>query len=150
MQHEVENMLKYLNTAKASVSDGVPPYFVKHCSASLAPTLILITNGSLATRIVPDVFKVANACPLFKNGDPYNARNYRPISFLPIISKLLEKVVRRQPVKHLQLSTNPLDFQQSSLPTEAIAPAKMHLLWFSTTCNSCYMSAASVGLSLPT
>ena len=106
MQHEVENMLKSLNTAKASGSDGVSPYFLKHCSASLAPTLTLIINESLATGIVPDIFKVANICPLFKNGDPYNARNYRPISLLPIISKLLEKVVHRQLVKHLQLFSN--------------------------------------------
>ena len=80
MQHEVESMLKSLNTAKASGSDGVPPCFLKHCSAYLAPTLTLIINESLATGIVPDIFKVANVCPLFKNGDPYNARNYRPIS----------------------------------------------------------------------
>ena len=106
MQHEVENMLIPLNTAKASCSDGVPPYFLKHCSASLAPTLTLIINESLATAIVPDIFKVANICPLFKNGDPYNAQNYRPISLLQIISKLLEKVVQKQLVKHLQVSSN--------------------------------------------
>ena len=116
MQHEVENMLKSLNTAKASGSDGVPPYFLKHCSASLAPTLTLIINESLATGIVPDIFKMASVCPLFKNGDPYNARNYRPISFLPIISKLLEKVVHRQLVKHLQLSSN-----ATGLPAEQFA-----------------------------
>ena len=72
--------------------------FLKHCSPSLTPTLILIINESLATGIVPDIFKVAKACPLFKNGDPYNARTYRLISLLPIISKLLEKAVRRQSV----------------------------------------------------
>ena len=106
MQHEVDNMLKYVYTARASGLNGVLPHFLKHCSASLAPTLTLFINESLATGIVPDIFKVANVCPHFKNGDPYNARHYRPISLLPIISKLLEKVVRRQPVKHLQLSSN--------------------------------------------
>ena len=116
MEHEVENMLKYLNTAKVSGLVGVPPYFLKHCSASLAPKLILIINESLATRIVPDIFKVAKVCPFFKNGDPYHARNYRPISLLPIMSKLLEKVVRRQPVKHVQLSSN-----TPGLPAEQFA-----------------------------
>ena len=121
MQHEVENVLKSLNSAKASGSDRVPPYFLKHCSASLAPTLTLIINESLATGIVPDIFKVANVCPLFKNGDPYNARNYRPISLLPIISKLLEKVVHRQLVKHLQLSSN-----TPGLPAEQFACRSNH------------------------
>ena len=121
MQHEVENMVKSLNTAKASGSDGVPPYFLKHCSASLAPTLTLIINESLATGIVPDIFNVANFCPLFKNGDPYNARNYRPISLLPTISKLLEKVGHRQLVKHLQLSSN-----APGLPAEQFAYRSNH------------------------
>ena len=116
MQHEVENMLKYVYTARASGLNGVLPYFLKHCSASRAPTLTLFINESLATGIVPDIFKVANVCPLFKNDDPYNAQNYRPISLLPIISKLLEKVVRRQPVKHLQLSSN-----TPGLPAEKFA-----------------------------
>ena len=71
MQHGVENMLKSLNTAKSSGLDGVLHYFLKHRSASLAPTLIRIINESLATGIVSNIFKVANVCPLFKNGDPY-------------------------------------------------------------------------------
>ena len=71
--------------------------------------------------IVPDIFKMAYVCPLFKNGASYNARNYRPISFLPIISKLLEKVVHRQLVKHLQLSSN-----TPGLPAEKFAYRSNH------------------------
>ena len=105
-QTEVEKMLRCLNTAKASGSDGLPPYLLKHCSSSLAPTLTMIINESLATGTVPDILKLANVCPLHKNGDPYDSRNYRPISLLPIISKLLEKVVHRQLVEHLQHPSN--------------------------------------------
>ena len=64
---------------------------------------------------------MANVCPVFKNGDPYNARNYRPISLLPIISKLLEKVVHRQLVKHLQLSS-----YAPGLPAEQFAYRSNH------------------------
>ena len=47
---------------------------------------------------------VCKSCTV--NGDPYDSRNYRPISLLPIISKLLEKVVHRQLVEHLQHPSN--------------------------------------------
>ena len=64
---------------------------------------------------------MASVCPPFKNGDPCNAWNYRPISPLPIISKLLEKVVHRQLVKHLQLS-----FNGPGLPAEQFAYRSNH------------------------
>ena len=65
-QTEVEKMLRCLNTAKASGSDGLPPFLLKHCSACLAPTLTMIINESLATGTVPDILKLANVCPFHK------------------------------------------------------------------------------------
>ena len=99
-QHCQSQWLRRFTTLSFKALLGIP------CSASLAPTLTMIINESLAIGTVPDILKLANVCPLHKNGDPYDSRNYRPISFLPIISKLLEKVVHRQLVKHLQHPSN--------------------------------------------
>ena len=50
-------------------------------------------NESLLTGIVPDKLKIAKITPLFKSGDPKSYNNYRPISILPCLSKIYEKVI---------------------------------------------------------
>ena len=55
-----------------------------------------IFNLSLQTGYIPDRFKVAKVIPVFKSGDKQIFSNYRPISLLSSLSKLLEKVVARQ------------------------------------------------------
>ena len=52
-----------------------------------------IINESLVTGIVPSKLKIAKIIPLFKSGDPKAFNNYRPISILPCLSKIYEKVV---------------------------------------------------------
>ncbi len=53
--------------------------------------LACVINTSLVTGILPLAWKHALVIPLFKNGDSDNVSNYRPISLLPILSKILEK-----------------------------------------------------------
>lgn len=59
----------------------------------LASPIAYICNLSLSTGIVPDSIKVAKVIPVFKSGDANNSSNYRPISLLNFMSKVLEKVV---------------------------------------------------------
>ena len=66
------------------------------CSSIIAPRLTTLINCSLAQGAVPDTFKVSRISPLFKSGDPASARNYRPVSLLPIISRILEHFVKHQ------------------------------------------------------
>ena len=101
----VENVLKQLkllDERKTSGSDGIPCVILKRCAATLAPSLTLLINMSLETGIVPKCLKLAHVRPLFKGGDAEVAKNYRPVSLLPVISKLLERVVHGQLAHHLQ------------------------------------------------
>jgi hypothetical protein len=74
--------------------------------SSIAPSSIqqLISPNCLLTQLqtVPDDWKAAFVIPLFKKGKKDNVDNYRPISILPAVSKLLEKVVHTQLVSYLQ------------------------------------------------
>ena len=65
------------------------------CLEILLPVLVRIINGSLVSAIVPQVFKVAAIKPLLqKEGlDPSDCKSFRPVSNLPYVSKLLERVV---------------------------------------------------------
>ena len=64
--------------------------------SDLLKTLTTIINQSLHTGIFPDKLKIAKVIPLFKKGDPTLIENYRPISLLPAISKIFERVIFNQ------------------------------------------------------
>ena len=79
------------------------------------PHLTSIINSSLRSGTVPDCHKSALITPLLKkpNLDPENLKNYRPVSNLPFLSEILEKIVLSQLKEHL-LSNNLLDPKQSA------------------------------------
>ena len=60
-----------------------------------------ILNKSKSDGIVPDLWKVARVTPLHKSDDKLQVENYRPISVLPVLSKVLERVVHSQLSAHL-------------------------------------------------
>uniref|UniRef100_A0A672H2K9 Reverse transcriptase domain-containing protein n=1 Tax=Salarias fasciatus TaxID=181472 RepID=A0A672H2K9_SALFA len=84
--------------------DPIPTKFFKDILPVILNTIITIINTSLENGYVPQSFKFAVIKPLLKkpNLDPDILANYRPISNLPFISKVLEKVVVKQLYRHLQ------------------------------------------------
>ena len=101
----VGTVLKHLESIdprKATGSDGIPGLLLKQCAAVIAPSLTAIFNVSLTTGELPRAFKVANIAPVYKSGDREEAGNYRPISLLPIVSKVLEKIVSAQLKRFIQ------------------------------------------------
>ena len=98
---EVTDLLHAIDPSKATGSDEIPGILLKKCSTVLAPSLCRIFNASLSSGHVPTAYKVSHICPIFKSGNSTVAANYRPVSLLPIVSRLLEKVVQKQVVKYL-------------------------------------------------
>jgi hypothetical protein len=90
---EVEAILKNLDPTKAQGPDGIPTRVLKECSNELAPPVTKIINQSLNENTVPDEWKMANVVPIFKKGDKSSVKNYRPVSLLPILSKVMERCV---------------------------------------------------------
>jgi hypothetical protein len=70
----------------------------------IASPLTHIINLSISLGIVPDLMKIAHVVPLFKSGDHRLFQNYRPISILPIFSKLLERVVHKHILDYINNS----------------------------------------------
>ena len=81
-----------------SCLDPIPTAFLKRVFDSVSSHVLKIINMSLQTGIFPDAFKTAVVKPLLKkaNLDANELKNYRPISNLPFISKILEKIVSVQ------------------------------------------------------
>lgn len=73
--------------------DLVPLYFIKRCDPSIIQKILVLFNKSLASGIFPDIWKVAYIQPIHKKGDKNLVTNYRPISILSALPKLLDKLV---------------------------------------------------------
>ena len=77
----------------SSGHDGVSSKLVKDLKHALSFPLKVIINNLLTMGLVPNMAKLAKIIPICKAKDKKNISNYRPISLLPVISKILEKVV---------------------------------------------------------
>lgn len=94
--------IKSLNETSSVGSDDIPLRFIKDSLYATASYLTCIINTSIVTGIFPSSWKHAIVVPLFKSGDTNDLNNYRPISLLPILSKILEKVVAGQLTQFLE------------------------------------------------
>ena len=90
-ESEILKELKNLKRKKASGLDNFPPGLFKDAAHVLTKPLTFIINFSLKTGVVPSEWKVAKVIPLYKSGSLAEIDNYRPISILPTLSKILEK-----------------------------------------------------------
>ena len=95
----VRNALKSLKPNKAVGLDKLSARLVKDASNVIAQTLTGLINKSFSDGVFPRVWKCAKVIALFKDGDKSIKDNYRPISILPTISKIIERSA------HIQLSS---------------------------------------------
>ena len=92
----VLKLLKDMNIDKAAGIDNLSGKFLKDAANILAKPISEICNLSIKYSVFPTDCQIAKLKPLFKNGSTTLPKNYRPISLLPLISKIFEKVVHDQ------------------------------------------------------
>lgn len=88
---EVFELISHTDCSKASGPDGISGRMLKGVASSIASPLCKLFNMSLSTSTIPVEWKTSNVVPVFKSGQHGLASNYRPISLLCVVSKLLEK-----------------------------------------------------------
>ena len=81
--------------------DGLKSSMIKHIKESITVPLVHICNRSFVTGIFPSELKIANVVSIYKSGDEMVFSNYRPVSVLPIFSKLLERLVYNRLISHI-------------------------------------------------
>lgn len=93
----IEVIVEHLRSTSSS-QDIIPSLFLKQIFNTVGHELLLIFNTNLITVVVPDCLKTATVTQLLKslNLDFSNLYNFRPISNLPFLSKILEKVALSQ------------------------------------------------------
>ena len=76
--------------------NSIPVYILKISNNFFSNKLCDIINLSFKTDIFPDLCKLAKVIPIFKNDNPHLCKNYRPMSLLPMYSKIFEKVIYKR------------------------------------------------------
>ena len=113
--------IKHLKETSSHGSDGIPLRFIRDSLPVISPCLTCIINTSIVTGVFPNLWKRAIIVPIFKKGDKNDPSNYRPISLLPILSKILEKIIAAQLTQYLtdnSLLTNTQHGFRPGLSTE--------------------------------
>ena len=99
---ELRDIIKRSKSTSCSL-DPIPTWLFKGTLDATLPFLVTLINSSLSEGVVPDEMKIARVKPLLKSPklDPNELKNYRPVSNLSYISKLLERVVARRLNNHM-------------------------------------------------
>ena len=85
---------------------------LKNCELELSYLLDQLLNNCLKESCFPDCWKVSLVFPVFKNvGERFTAKNYCPVSLLPVVSKVFGKLIHNRIVDHLDKCGLFLDFQ---------------------------------------
>ena len=89
----IKKIIYNLPPKSSSGCDGISSKLLKVIEPVIIKPLTLLINQVLNTGTFPDKLKIAKVIPIFKKGDPSLFQNYRPISLLPAISKVLSTII---------------------------------------------------------
>ena len=98
---QVDTIISNLNNTTAFGFDQIDTFILKLIRPEIVPAVTHILNLSISTRVFPRSWKKSKIIPLHKKDDPLNPKNYRPVAIVPIISKILERVVFNQLFEYL-------------------------------------------------
>ena len=91
---EIETICQALDCSKGPGHDGIAPAVLSYAATEVSGLLSRLVNACLQAGHFPDFLKVARVTPVFKDGDPTQLGNYRPISVLSALSKVFERVIQ--------------------------------------------------------
>ena len=108
---EIIELCKCININKSSCVDNLSSEILRDAFLAIPNILCDLFNNCFNTATIPNIWKHAKVTPLPKGGDSQLVSNYRPISLLPLLSKLIEKIVHRRLYTYLS-TWNLLDEKQ--------------------------------------
>ena len=124
----IGSLLATLDTSKATGADGLPLTFVKVLHSFFSIPITLVINRSLSSGVVPQEWKRAIVTPIPKKRNTTGLSDFRPISVLPIFSKIMECVVQFQVIDHLLLNGLLSPYQSGFRPGYSTQDVLHHVL----------------------
>ena len=104
---DITETIQSLNSKKKT-SGNIPTHILKTFESVYNESLTDCINNCISKSEFPDFLKLADVTPCFKKGDPTDKSNYRPISILPAISKVYEKIIFKQILAFIEPKLNSL------------------------------------------
>ena len=98
---EVDKIVSNLSNSSSFGLYMIDTYIIKLIKPDILPALTHILNLSIATKVFPSSWKKSKVIPLYKKEDLLDPKNYRPVAIIPILSKVLERVIFNQMVSYL-------------------------------------------------
>ena len=102
-EDEVFHLLSSVDPTKAAGPDRLSARMLKHTATSITSAITTLFNMSITSGKIPCEWKTAQVVPIPKSQQKADPSNYRPISLLPILSKLLEKHIHACLLEHLEV-----------------------------------------------
>ena len=99
---EVVVQLHKLNPKKSCLVDSLPTRLLKEHFEVFGVELQNLTNSGLSNGVFPDKLKMGELSSLFKSEDPFIKKNYRPITVLPAVSKVYERIMQDQIISSME------------------------------------------------
>ena len=96
-------IINKLPNKHSSGNDGINSFVIKELKEVLCIPLTYIINTSIVSNTFPNHWKDATVAPIHKKGSKRMVENYRPVSLLNVLSKILETVIQKQIMQHCQL-----------------------------------------------
>ena len=114
-ENEVKKIITGLNCSKATPCDDIPINILKSTIDIHVPCVTRIINSCFQNKSFPSLLKYAEVCPIFKKNDDLNKENYRPVSILPVVSKVFERILYNQIINFIdeKLSTFLTSFRKN-------------------------------------
>lgn len=111
-ESEASQTIKSLRPSSCKDIFGMDTVMLKELNTTVTHPITKIINLSILQNMFPSVWKSAVIVPIFKSGDPHSVSNYRPISILPTVSKIAEKLIVKQIINHLNTTPYALHSMQ--------------------------------------
>lgn len=131
-EYEIMEIIRALKSTTSTGWDGIPSIIFKKGAENLARPICHICNLCFLTGTFPKLLKRSVITPVHKSGDKGSVTNYRPISLLPTLAKIVEKAINIRLVNYLEsnnlLSPNQFGFREKMSTTDAIEKVIKHIV----------------------
>ena len=121
---QLKRTLLSMPSKDSGIDGDIPIHILKLCFPNIGNVLLQIINTSFVTEIVPSSWKCATVIPIYKKNDPSKASNFRPVTIVPSICKIVEKLVHGQLTSYLTnhhlFSTDQHGFMESHSTSTAL------------------------------
>ena len=99
-ENDITTVINNLNTRKPTTFNNIPAKLIKE-NCDICTHLCKIFNNSIISNTFPDNLKIADIIPGHKKDEKTKKENYRPISILPTVSKIFERILYNQINAHM-------------------------------------------------